>query len=77
MRLLDAKTEAGKLEEAARKQGEDIIQAVRGQMVLDLGWYHGRYVVLLVAGENWERPVSRTEAADLVTALEAFRKLLA
>jgi hypothetical protein len=76
VRVFGENTEARELEDEAREQGEDIIQAVRGRMTLDLGWYRDRYQILLVKDQNWDEPVSRAEANDLGSALKAFRKLL-
>jgi hypothetical protein len=76
IRLLDDKTNLAQLENEAREQGEDIIQATCGCMTLDLGWYRDRYQVLLVKDQNWTAPVKQAEASDLVSALRRFRNLL-
>ena len=74
--LLDEKTNSKRLEDAAREQGEDILQATRGSTILDLGWYHDRYRMFVVEDENWTTPVRQFEAFDLTSALTAFRDSL-
>jgi len=74
--LLDEKTDSTQLEDVAREQGEDIVQATRGRTILDLGWYRDRYRVLLVENANWTTPVRQFEAFDLRSALTAFRDSL-
>jgi hypothetical protein len=75
LRLSDVQTNLAQLEEAAREQGEDVIQASSGSRTLDLGWYGDRYLVLLVEGENWSTPIQQVEALDLKGALAAFKSL--
>jgi hypothetical protein len=60
LQLSEAKTNPEQLEEAAREQGEDIIQAKRGRSTLDLGWYRDRYRMLLIEDENSSAPVGRS-----------------
>ncbi len=76
MQLWDAKTDSTQFELEAREQGEDILQATRGNRTLDLGWYYDRYKVLLIEGDDWAAPVRQAEARDLQAALAAFRHLL-
>ena len=80
MRLTEDGVDFGPLEEAAREQGEDIVQAQRlipnkKVMILDLGWYQSRYLVDLVEGTDGESPIQRIECRDLASAMAAFRKL--
>lgn len=80
LQLMDAAAVSAALEEEAREQGEDIIQAERirpGKRaeVLDLGWYRDRYLVLHVVNADWESPIQRIESRDLISALRAFRQL--
>lgn len=73
---MDEKTDSTQLEDAAREQGEDILQATRGSTILDLGWYGDRYRVFVVEDEKWTAPVREFEAFDLRSALTAFLDLL-
>jgi hypothetical protein len=68
------------LEDAAREQGEDIIQTERSgpegkKKILDLGWYRDRYLVILTEND-WARPIIKLEARDLESAMLIFRSYL-
>ena len=79
LRLATACNAIAHLEDAAREQGEDIIQAeflcANGKRkILDLGWYRDRYLVILTE-EDWSSPLSKIEARDLDGAMRVFREL--
>jgi len=74
--LLDEKTNSIQLEDAARDQGEDVIQCVRGSTIVDLCWNGDRFRMFVVEDENWTTPVHQFEAFDLTSALTAFRDSL-
>lgn len=81
LRLLCDLTDLAQLEESARTQGEDILQATRVQpgkarQILDLGWYRDRYRVHLVEDKNWSVPVRTIESPDLRGGMAAFRSLM-
>lgn len=52
---------------------EDLLQIVFGHdLVLDVGWSpsfdeHGRFVLMLVRGGNWDEPVERAEFTEVVS----------
>ncbi len=73
--LFEGQRDVVEVEEAAREQGEDVLQATRGSSTLDLGWYRDRYRVLLVEAGQWSTPVREIEALDLAGALAAFKNL--
>jgi hypothetical protein len=74
--LLDEKNTSEQLEDAARDQGEDIIQCTSGSTIIDLGWYYDRYRMFVVENENWTTPIRQFETFDLTSALKAFRESL-
>jgi hypothetical protein len=78
LELMNRECDWALLEEAAREQGEDIVQAERteagAKKVLDLGWYGSGYQVLLVE-RDWSSPIKKIEARDLKSAIIAFRQL--
>jgi hypothetical protein len=80
LRLMDATGELSHLEDAARQQGEDLVQAERldsgRKVVLDLGWYADRYQVTLI-GDDWSSPLKKAGAADLPSAVAIFRQFAA
>jgi hypothetical protein len=78
--LLHRTAALDQLEDAAREQGEDILQAQVGtakkkEKILDLGWYADAYHVLLVAGD-WSAPIDKVEVRDLKSAIAAFRRFM-
>jgi hypothetical protein len=80
LRLMETAAVFAVLEEDAREQGEDIIQAERQRPgkkkeVLDLGWYQDRYLVFLIEDADWESPIQKIEYRDLGSAMLAFRTL--
>jgi hypothetical protein len=66
------------IEDQAKEQGEDIIQAERAgdkKVILDLGWYGDRYRVFLVENSDWTEPRKEFDSTTLKDALDIFRRL--
>lgn len=80
LRLIEIGRDMSPLEQAAREHGEDLIQAecvdADKKRILDLGWYDGRYQVLLVE-DDWSSPLKKIQASDLKSAVAVFRALAA
>ena len=78
LRLIEAESDLSRFEAAAREHGEDLVQAecigAAKKKILDLGWYGGRYQVVLVE-DDWSAPLKKIEAFDLRSAVTAFQQL--
>ena len=71
---VESSSEVRSLEHEAKLQGEDLLQFVLGDEVIDVGWYQDRFKILFIEAKNWENPIEESDFDNLTDLLKGLKE---